>query len=86
MGERHRCHETILQHVQKAPDDVQREIDQHEFDQMVATKKKDSAPDSDVNPYGVYRCAGGLGSEFLFNAYKRVLEGGAVPASRTVFM
>ena len=41
-------------------------------------------------PYGVYRCAGGLGSEFLFNAYKAVLEGSAIPdcfaESRTVFI
>ena len=37
-----------------------------------------------------YRCAGGLGSKVLFNAYKHVLEGGAIPAhfaeSRTVFI
>ena len=26
-------------------------------------------------PYGVYRCAGGPGSKFLFNAYQAVLEG-----------
>ena len=41
-------------------------------------------------PYGVYRCAGGLGSKFLFNAYKAVLEGSAIPdcfaESRTVFI
>ena len=37
-----------------------------------------------------YRCAGGLGSQFHFNAYKHVLEGGTIPAlfaeSRTVFV
>ena len=30
--------------------------------------KKDSAPGPDGIPYGVYRCAGGLGSKFLFHA------------------
>ena len=39
---------------------------------------------------GLYRCAGGLGSRFLYNAYKHVLEGGVIPAlfaeSRTVFI
>ena len=36
------------------------------------------------------RCAGGLGSQVLFNAYKHVIEGGATPAlfaeSRIVFI
>ena len=63
-GERHHCHETILQYVQKAPDDTQRETDE-----MMATKKE-SAPGPDGIPYSIYRCAGGLGSQFLFNAYK----------------
>ena len=52
--------------------------------------KKDSAPGPDGIPYGVCRCAGGLGSLFLFNAYKYLLEGGTVPehftVSRTVFI
>ena len=47
-----------------------------------------ATPGPDGIPYSIYRCAGGLG--FLFDAYKRVLEGGAVPtelaASRTVFI
>ena len=64
-------------------------FDLHEFDEMIATKKE-SAPAPDGIPHGNYRCAGGLGSHLLFNAYKRVLEGGAVPAhfaaSRTVFI
>ena len=41
-----------------------------------------------ILPY--YRGAGGLGSQFLFNAYKYLLEGGTVPEhfaeSRTVFI
>ena len=41
-------------------------------------------------PCSICRCAGGLGSQFLFNVFQRVLEGGAVPthfaASRTVFI
>ena len=51
---------------------------------------KESAPGPDEVPYSLHRCAGGLGSQFLFNAYKHVLEGGPVPAqfsaSRTVFI
>ena len=44
---------------------------------MIAAKKE-SSPGPDGIPGSIYRCAGGLGSHFLFNAYKRVLEGGAV--------
>ena len=51
--------------------------------------KKDSAPGPDGIPYGAYRCAGNLGSQFLFNAYRAPLKLGAVPdhfaESRTVF-
>ena len=60
-----------------------------EFDEMIATKKE-PAPGPDGIPHSIYRCAGGLGSHFLFNVYKRVLEGGVVPthfaASRNVFI
>ena len=42
-----------------------------------------------VFPKSIYRCAGGSGSHFLFDAYKCVLEGGAVSThfarSRTIF-
>ena len=79
---RHHCHETILGHVQKAPDDIRWEIDRHEFDEMMASKKV-SAPGPDGIPYSIYKCAGGLGSQFLFNVCKRVLEGGA-RCSRTL--
>ena len=52
--------------------------------------KKDSAPGPDGIPCGVYRCAGGLGSKFLFHAYKAVLEGSVTPdcfaESRTVLI
>ena len=45
---------------------------------------------SDGIPYGIYRCAGGLGAHFLFNTYKYLVEGGAVPEhfaiSKTVFI
>ena len=51
--------------------------------------KKDSAPGPDGIPYGAYRCAGGLGSQFHFNVYRLLLGGGTVPEhfaeSRTVF-
>ena len=60
-----------------------------EFEELIASKK-DSAPGPDGIPYGVYKCAGGLGSQFLFNAYKYQLEGGTVPehfaVSRTVYI
>ena len=49
-----------------------------------------AAPGPDGIPYGVYRCAGGLGSKFLFNAYQAVLEGRNITdcfaESRTVFI
>ena len=52
--------------------------------------KKNSAPGPDGIPYGAYRCAGGLGSQILFNAYRAVLEGSAIPdcfaESRTIFI
>ena len=60
-----------------------------EFDELVAMKK-DSAPGPDGSPYGAYRCAGGLGSQFLLNAYRSLMEGGTVTEhsaeSRTVFV
>ena len=56
------------------------------LNELMATKKE-SAPGPDG--ISLYRCAGGLGSQFLFNAYKHVLEGGAIPVplaeSITVF-
>ena len=51
---------------------------------------KESAPGPDGIPKNLYRCAGGLGSLFLFNAYTHILEGGTIPAlfaeGRTVFI
>ena len=64
-GPRHHQFENLLQHVQKAPDDVRWVIDRTEFDELIAMKK-DSAPCPDGIPYGAYRCAGGLGTHFLF--------------------
>ena len=88
-GQRHHHHENILRYVQKAPDDIRWEIDRNEFDELMATKKE-SAPGPDGIPCSLYRCAGGLGSQFLFNAPKHVLEGGTISAlfaeSRTVFI
>ena len=75
--------------MQQALDDISWTIDQAEFDDLLALKK-DSAPGRDGIPYGVYRCAGGLGSMLLFNAYKAVSEGNTIPdcfaESRTVFI
>ena len=88
-GQRHHHYENILRYVQKAPDDIRWEIDRNEFDELLATKKE-SAPGPDAISYSLHRCAGGLGSQFLFNAYKHILEGGSIPAlfaeSRTVFI
>ena len=76
-----------MRFVQHAPDDISWTVDQAEFDELLALKK-DSAPGPDGIPYGVY--AGGLGSKFLFHAYKAVLEGSAIPdcfaESRTIFI
>ena len=66
---------TIFCDVQQAPDDIRWTIDQTEFDEL----KKDSDPGPDGIPYGAYRCTGGLGSRFLFNAYRALLKGGADP-------
>ena len=86
-GPRHHKYDDILRYVQKAPDDIRWIIDRTEFDELIAMKK-DSALDPDGIPYGAYRCAEGLGSQFLFNAYKFLLEEGTVPeyfaGSRTV--
>ena len=75
--------------VQQAPDDINWTNDQAEFDDLLALKK-DSAPSPDGIPCGVYRCAGGLGSKFLFRAYEAVLEGSTIAdcfaQSRTVFI
>ena len=53
-------------------------------------QRKESAPGPDGVPYSLHRCAGGLGTQFLYNAYKHVLEGGAIlalfAANRTVFI
>ena len=88
-GPRHHQFENLLQYVQKAPDDIRWVIDRNEFDELIAMKK-DSAPGPDGIPYGAKRCAGGLGSQFLFNACKYLLEGGTLPEhfaeSRTVFI
>ena len=58
-----------------APDDFRWTIDRSEFDEHIAMKK-DSAPGLEGNPYGAFRCAGGLGSRFLLNAYRFLLERG----------
>ena len=88
-GPRHHQFENLVQYVQKVPDDIRRVIDWTEFDELIAMKK-DSAPRPDGIPHGAHRCAGGLGSQFRFNAYKYLLEGGTVPEhfaeSRTVFI
>ena len=68
-GEQHHCYETILEYVQKTPDDIRWETDKNECDELLATKKE-SAPGPDGIPYSLYRCAGGLGSTFLFKVYQ----------------
>ena len=83
-GPRHLQHEDIFRYVQQALDDIRWTIEKTEFDELIAMKK-DSAPGPDGIPYG------GSGVAFsLFNAYRSLLEGGAVPEhsaeSRTVFI
>ena len=89
-GPGHQQHEDILRYVQQAPDDINWTIDQAEFDDLLVVKKKNSAPGPDGIPYGVYRCAGGLGSKVLYRAYQAVLEGSTIPdcfaESTTVFI
>ena len=86
-GPRHHQYENILRYVQKAPDDIRWTIDRTEFDELIASKK-DSAPGPDGIPYGAYKCAVGLGSQFLFQRLKYLLEGSTIPdcfaESRTV--
>ena len=88
-GPRRHQHEDILRYVQKAPDDIRWTINKTEFDELIALKN-DSAPGPGGIPCGAYRCAENLGSQFLFNDYRSILEGGAVPdcfaKSRTVFI
>ena len=67
-GPRHHQHGNVLRYVQKAPDDIRWTIDRAEFGELIALKK-DSAPGPDGFPYGVYKCAGRLGSQFLFTTY-----------------
>ena len=44
-GERHHCHEIILGYVQKTPEDIRRELDRNEFDEIMAKKKSGPGPD-----------------------------------------
>ena len=77
-GPKHYQHEEILRFVQQALDDINWTIDQAGFDDLVALKE-DSALGLDGTSHGVYRCAGGLGSKFLYRAYQAVLEGRNIP-------
>ena len=70
--------EDILRFVRKDLDDIRWSNDKTEFDDLLAVKK-DSHPGPDGIPCGAYRCVGGLGSQFLCNAYRAPLEGGNVP-------
>ena len=56
-------------------DDFRWTIDRSEFDEHIAMKK-DSTLGPDGLSYGAKRCSGGLGSQFLLNAYRSHLEGG----------
>ena len=88
-GPRHHQFEDILRFVQKAPDDIRWTVDKTDFDELIA-RKKGSAPGPDGIPCGAYKCAQNVGSQFLFNAYRVLLEGGTVPdhfaESGTVFI
>ena len=69
---------TILGFVQKAREDIQWTVDKQQLHKMIATQKE-PAPGFDGIHYGIRRCAGGLGSHFLSNAKRAVVEGGSVP-------
>ena len=89
QGPRHHQHGDIFPYVKQALEDIRWTIDKTEFDDLLALKN-DSAPGPDGIPCGAYRCAGCLGSQFLVNAHRALLEGGAVPdhfaESRTGFI
>ena len=72
-GPRHHQHEDILRFVQKAPDDIRWTIDKTEFDDLLALKKDSEFHMVPTGAPGVWV------SPFLFNAYRALLEGGAVP-------
>ena len=56
------------------PVDIQWEIDRHEFDEMMASRKE-SGPGPAGIPYSLHRCAGGLGSHILcINGCLKVLR------------
>ena len=87
-GPRHHQLEDILRYVPQAPDDIRWTIDKTEFDDLLALKKNSALGPHGI-PYGAYRCAGGLGSQFLFNAHRDLLEGEVpdhVAESRSVFI
>ena len=79
----------FFRYVHRALDDINWTVDKTEFDDLLALKK-DSAPGPVGITYGAYSCAGGLGSKFLFYAYKALLEGSGIfdcfAESRTVFI
>ena len=60
---------TMMNQEEEAPDDIRGTIDKTEFDELLALKK-DLASGPDGIPFGARRCAGGLGSQFLLNAYR----------------
>ena len=75
--ERLYAYQTLLDYVQKDPEDIQWITDKQEFDEMMGH----------ATAFGGVL---GLGSRFPFNAYRFVVEGGWVSsrfaASRTVFI
>ena len=62
--------------VQKAPDDIRWEIDRNEFDELMAATKE-SAQGPDGIPYGLYRCAGGLGGFAVSLSRVQTCSGGS---------
>ena len=76
-GPRHHQYEDILRFVQKDPDDIHWTMEKTDFEELIAMKN-DSSPVPNGIPNGAKKCAGELGSQFLFNAYRSLLEGGTV--------
>ena len=76
-GPRHHQHEDILRYVQQALDNIRWTIDQAEFDDLLAFLKKTQLL-ALTEFLTVSRCAGGLGSKFLFFVLTKLFLEGAL--------
>ena len=63
--------------MQPAIDDIEWEVNREEFEEPLVTKRE-SAPDPGGLPCA-FRCAGGIGTHFVFEAYQHLLHGRHTP-------